>query len=243
MTLRALNAGGEAHPSNCRQVVRQLMDGNGWSLLQEQDLMTRVQELAGSVASPGELRRAALCHYSLVLYEACCQARDRARREQAYGELFRYLYRAAYNRWPDLAEDVTQRALVLVYEQIECCREPGAFLAFALYKLRHAFQQELRARGEASLTGLEDCREQATENTEPERGQQIRTLLAAIRRLPDERQRQAILYRFFAGLSDNEIATRLGITAGHLRVLRHRGLAALRRDQQLAGDLGWLNGE
>lgn len=202
--------------------------------------MLRVEGSVGNAAPAGELRRAALYHYTLVLYKACRQTEDRELREQAYGELFRYLYRAAHNRWPDLAEDVTQRALVLVYEQIERCRQPGAFLAFALYKLRHAWQQERPATG---MVGLEDGPDPVQDRTEPDRGRQIRALVSAIRRLPDERRRLAIFLKFFGGLTDEEIAARLGVTPGHVRVLRHRGLAELRGDRQLAGDFGWPDDE
>lgn len=81
-----------------------------------------------------------LQHYTAILYEACQQTKDRARREQGYQELHRYLYRAAYQRWPAVAQTGTQRALVLIYEQLDRCPDPRMFLAFALSKLREACQ-------------------------------------------------------------------------------------------------------
>jgi len=218
------------------------MESNDWSLLPEDELVNRAQDSAGSGASPGELRRAAINQYTLALYEACRQTEDPTRRERAYGELFRYLFRAAYNRWPDLAADVTQRALLLVHEQIERCRKPGAFLAFALFKLRHAFDLEKRLQRDARLFSLADVPEPKTGSGSLHRGWQIRALVEAIQRLPDERQRQAILLRFFAGLNDEEIAARLEITPGHVRVLRHRGMVQLRQDRRLAGDFDLPNG-
>jgi DNA-directed RNA polymerase specialized sigma24 family protein len=61
----------------------------------------------------------------------------------------------------------------------------------------------------------------------------LQVLVAAINRLPNEREQKVILGKFFEGLSDQEIAVRLGIKAGHVRKLRHTGLNRLRQDQQL----------
>jgi RNA polymerase sigma factor (sigma-70 family) len=207
-------------------------------LLQEDDLLERVW---GSVQPEGaavEVERLIKHHYTIALYHACWQTEDLDRRERGYCELFRFLFRAACNRWPELAEDATQRALVLVYEQIDRCQSPGTFLAFALNKLRHAFQQEQRARGrEQSLENVMG-RESAggagmTFSALLDQQEGCQALLDAIRRLSREDQQKAILLKFFAGLSDGEIGERLGITPGHVRVLRHRGLARLRKDQHL----------
>ena len=62
-------------------------------------------------------------------------------------------------------------------------------------------------------------------------------LLQAIERLPDSRQRSVVLWKFFGGLSDEDIGHRLDITSGHVRVLRHRGLDRLRGDAQLMAAL------
>ena len=52
-------------------------------------------------------------------------------------------------------------------------------------------------------------------------------LAAALPRLP-KRQRQAVTLRYLAGLTDNEVAEALGISAGSVKTHVHRGLAALR---------------
>jgi hypothetical protein len=70
---------------------------------------------------------------AVTLFDACRQTEDQKRCEQAYTELFRYLYRAAYNRWPDLAEDVTQHALLLVHQHIARCANPAAFRSFGCF--------------------------------------------------------------------------------------------------------------
>jgi len=176
-------------------------------------------------------------HYTTALYEACRQTQDPERRERGYEELYRLLYRVAYNRWPELAEDATQRALVLVYEQIDRCRNPVAFVAFALGKLRHAFQQEQRARGRELLLDEKVQHVARDERATPpdclEKQERLQALLDSITQLPDKHQQQAIILKYFAGLSDNEIGARLEFTANHVRVLRHRGLQRLRQDARL----------
>jgi len=217
----------------CLGVVQDLMARYGWRLLSADALVERVLNAASSAASPAELERLAKHHYTLVLYEACRQEEQLDRQEQGYYELFRFLFRVAHNRWPDLAEDVTQRALVLIYEQIDRCRSPGAFLAFALNKLRHAFQQEQRARDHSPPPEplAEDGVPSPSVSLDHQERAQV--LIVALHRLPDERQREVIVLKFFGGLSDEAMGYRLGITAGYVRVLRHRGIARLREDETL----------
>lgn len=224
----------------CRRIAQALVEENGWSLLSGAELAARVLHaypgLDATDRNP-ELRRLAQHQYTMALYQACRQDQDAALRERAYRELHGLLYRVATNRWSELAEDAAQRALVLVYEQIDRCRDPGAFVAFALFKLRHALKQEQRARGKelAVDDGLlaqvhADVAPPATQVDQHERCQ---TLLDAIGRLSNERERAAIAGRFLGGQSDAEIGERLDITAAHVRVLRHRGLRRLRNDEGL----------
>jgi RNA polymerase sigma factor (sigma-70 family) len=218
----------------CRPIVRALIAQYDWALPHEDELLAWVSDAIRGSALPTNLGKVA---YSVALYEACRQSEDVSRREGAYQELFRFLYRAAYNRWPALADDATQRALVLVYEQINRCRGPSTFLGFAFFKLRQAFTEEWRTRR----------RETPMEEVEPSNWREDRlavetrlnqeecmpALVDAIARLLDERQRKVLLLKFLDGLSDEEIGARLGIGAGHVRVLRYRSLIRLREDRRL----------
>lgn len=217
-----------------RHVVRALMAEYDWALPREDELVAWVLDSIGTEDPPAGLERAT---YSIALYEACRQTEDPDRREGAYEELFRFLYRAAYNRWPELAEDATQRALILVFEQIDRCQGPGTFLGFAFYKLLQAFKEEQRARGkEIAVDTIRPGSAESVQTTLGSRLDQedcLRTLVDTITHLPDERQQKAILLKYFGGLSDEEIGARLQITAGYVRVLRHRGLAQLREESRL----------
>lgn len=229
----------------CRAAVSTLMARGAWACVGEDELAERVWRAAGPDASPAAFVQLAKFHYSALLYAACLQTQDLRLRELAFGDLHRFLYRAAYNRWPELAEDAAQRALVLVYEQLDRCRAPGTFLAFALNKLRHAFQQEQRAReagqrgrrpGDVPIDDLADVladEEAGALEQGPLSAETTAALLQALERLPDSRQRSVVFWKFFGGLSDEEIGRQLGIRPGHVRVLRHRGLDRLRADPAL----------
>lgn len=223
----------------CAPVVRRLCEAYGWAILSEEALTARVLALAPPDAPPSALEQLARDQYNRALWEACREGADPERREAAYAELQRYLYRAAYNRRPELAEECVQRALELVFAQVERCREPGAFLTFALDKLRHALKEE-GARVERLAPadqGPEPCTAPDAVAVAAELHERAATLLAAVARLRDPRQRHVVLLKFYAGLDDQSIGDRLGITPNFVRVLRHRALTVLRADPALAA---WL---
>lgn len=59
-----------------------------------------------------------------------------------------------------------------------------------------------------------------------------REVLAALRRLPG-RQREVLVLRYYAGLSEAEIAATTGISRGAVKSTAHRALAALERALQI----------
>jgi RNA polymerase sigma-70 factor, ECF subfamily len=223
-----------AAEQDCRQMVRGLIARYRWSLIGEDELVAfGLGELADGV-QPASLEHHTISHYSLLLYAACRQSDDLERQSQAYRDLHAYLYRVACQRRPDLADDVTQRALLLIYQQIERCREPKAFLQFALFKLRHAYQQEQpnQAAPPLDIETVELADARAPQLTILVAQEGLRQLLLALRDLP-ESQRQVISMKFIEGLSDEEIGQRLGLSAGNVRVIRFRGLQRLRNDPRL----------
>lgn len=216
--------------SDCQRIVRALIKKFEWALLSEDDLVELVLD-SREMISPNNLERQIKHEYTIALYEACWQTEDLSRRERGYQELFRILFRVAYNRWPELAEDATQRALLLVYQQIERCRDPAAFLGFALYKLRQGFKEEQRTRDKTAVP-------KSLNIVTDQQGTQVGNdslpiLIEAIENLPNERQQKAILLKFFGGLSDRDIAARLEVSVANVRKLRHDGLVRLRQDKQL----------
>jgi RNA polymerase sigma factor (sigma-70 family) len=221
---------------DCRDAIRTLIAKYGWSLPPEDELVELVLQTLQREGAPGGLSQAIWCQYALALYEACRQTTNPDRRKRAYADLARYLYRAAYSRWPDIAEEVAHRALILIYEKLDACKVPGAFLTFTLWQARRAAQEIVRLRQkEVSLEGIaESGVDLALPSAEPPRFDQdcLRLLLDAMRRLP-ERERQVIVLKYVEGVSDEVISQRTGLSVGNIRVLRTRGIGRLRLDQRL----------
>jgi len=224
----------------CRATVCDMMVKYGWGLVSEGDLVDRVLRLVLESDTRSKLRTLVLQEYTLILYDACRQNSDDQRKEQAFAELYRFIYRTAIRKWPDMAEDLAQQALLLVYEQIENCRSPGAFLKFALFKLRQAETQHTRVlektriekQGDQDWQGYVE-RYTPSPHWQTTQREQLQILLEAISQIPDTRKREAIVLKYFMGLSDQEIAARMGITTNNVRVLRNRGIGRLKRDGDL----------
>lgn len=221
----------------CFHAVQALIARYGWTLLSTEELALSVSEALEAGAPTHSLEVLIKHQYTLALYAACRQSANHEQQARGFVDLHRYLYRAAFNRWPDSAEDVAQCALLLVYEQIERCHEPAAFLAFALYKLLQAAQHEHKGLTKTlsiELLGVElHAPDSAALTFQLDRHERLRALSDALQRLPDERQRQVLVLKYFAGLNDEAIAAQLNLSAGNVRVIRHRGLARLRKDRHL----------
>lgn len=215
--------------SLCRAAVRELTGRFKWQLLPEQEFVARS---AKTLAEKPALKPIQACQnvYSQVLYDAC---RDARQQEQAYRELHAYLYRIACCRRPDVVEDATQAALLLIFEQIDACRNPGAFLRFAQFKLLQAIKTSSTHLGRESELAPDDFSSQPPEEFEPP-DEKIDALWRCIRRIWETHPRahdqlQAVLWKYFDELSDEEIAERLNGTPAQVHVLRSRGMKRLRQ--------------
>lgn len=215
--------------SLCQVAVSRLAGDFNWRLLSEDEFVVRAVE---TLAEKPAMTPLQACQnvYSLVLYDAC---QDVRRQEQAYGELHYYLYRIACNRRSDLAEDATQEALVLIFEQIGTCRHPGAFLRFAQFKLLQAIKIADRRLGHEKETLVDDFPWTSSEGPMPN-DDQIEHLRDCIRQVWEKHPRaraqlRAVLWKYFDGQSDEEIAARLKKTPAQVHVLRSRGMKKLRQ--------------
>ena len=234
-----------AAETDCRRAVCALIERYDWRLLSETEWVERTLHSAPAGETPN-WEKLVWRQYATVLHQACRQTADSSRREQAYDELHNFLWQAACRYWPELADDAAQRALILVFQQLDKWDDHGAFLFFAYNKLRQAFKEEQRARGlkrsrrvtevaAADLSPGEMEREVEAEGQPPlaeslSQAERLLQLIEAILRLTNPHQQQTILWKFFEGVRDEEIAARLDITPGHVRALRSRGLTKLRHD-------------
>jgi RNA polymerase sigma-70 factor (ECF subfamily) len=166
----------------------------------------------------------------------------------AFGELYQRYARAIYNyvyyrtgNHHD-AEDLTARTFQQALAHINNYQDRGLPFSAWLYRIAHNLVanwhrdqsrravisiEELSATGSQSLAS-EPLRDgmQPLEALAEDREQRDR-LLAAIRRLPPERQ-QLLILKFVERLSNAEVAAIMGRTEGAVKSLYHRTLLALR---------------
>jgi RNA polymerase sigma-70 factor (sigma-E family) len=142
--------------------------------------------------------------------------------ERSFESLYRLAYRVAYRILGDRpeAEDVAQETLaraVLRWSRLEAGPE-GWISRVASNLAVDRYRRRARARRAPSgPTGVVD--ERLVERAD---------LVAALRSLP-RRQREVVVLRYLADLSEANVAAALGCSAGSVKTHASRGLAALRR--------------
>jgi len=128
------------------------------------------------------------------------------------------------------AEDVVQDAFSGLFRRWDRLAEPQKALAYVRSAVMNRCRSELRSR--ARLERRSDRNHRPLGPDSPEQaailGEEHRDVLAALRRLPD-RQREALILRFFMDLPESEIAATMGVSHGTVRSTTSRALAALAR--------------
>lgn len=116
-----------------------------------------------------------------------------------------------------IAEDVVQDAFVKLHRKWSSVRSPVPYLrATVMNNCRNEIRGRVRER-----KSRQRLREEVVELEADE-------VLDAIRQLP-ERQRAALVLRYYEDLSEADIARTLGVRPGTVKSLLHRGTAELRR--------------
>jgi len=124
------------------------------------------------------------------------------------------------------AEDVTQDAFVKAHLRWGRLRDPDKALAFLRSAVLNGARSRLRHRRVVERNRSSAGRLGESAETSFMAVEDHRWMLVALRALPD-RQRECLALRYYLGLSESEIATTLGISAGSVKTHVHRGLAAL----------------
>src|ERR1700742_4728330 len=148
---------------------------------------------------------------------------------QLYSSHYRSLVRLAglLVRDEPTAEDVVQECFIAVHGRWHRLREEGKALAYLKQAVINRSRSVLRHRVVA------DRYEPKPEPAPPsaEHGAiallERTAVISALRALP-HRQRQAIVLRFYADLSEAQIAELMGISKGAVKSHTARGMAALR---------------
>ncbi len=129
-----------------------------------------------------------------------------------------------------IAEDLVQEAFVKIAGRLGHLRDPSAFQAYLRRTVINLTRMHFRKQ-KTERTYLE--REANLRRPEePERDVEVSAAMReALLRLP-ERQRAAIVLRFYEDLSDTATGAILSCPAGTVRSLVSRGMETLRREVQ-----------
>lgn len=222
-----------------------VLSRHDWRLLDKFAVAAQVATRWERLSAPTQVEAERACQqvYAQHLYAT---VQDVTHREVAYRELHAYLYRIALRQRPELAEDAAQEAILLVYEKLATCRDPSAFLKFAIYQLLTAFHRLTPSQREFSLEGWYEVSGDEAESQwrvaeapalevqaaeRDEAIQLLRWLHAVITANPRARnQILAVALKYLEGLEEEEIAEMLGTSVANVYVLRNRGLAKLRQE-------------
>ncbi|MFI7617092.1 RNA polymerase sigma factor [Nonomuraea terrae] len=134
----------------------------------------------------------------------------------------------------DEAEDVVQEAFVKAYRHLATFRRDAPFRPWLLRIVANETHNLTRARGRRSDLTLRLGATAAPAAPDDPESAALSTdrrtrLLAAVRALPD-RERQAVVCRYFLQLSEAETAQVLDRPVGSVKSSTHRGLARLREE-------------
>ena len=124
------------------------------------------------------------------------------------------------------AEELVQDTLVRLYPKWHRVAAADAPLAYVRRALANGFING-RRRASRREVSVEDVPDRATEWGADDRLAVHDEVWAMLHTLP-ERQRAALVLRYFADLPDDAVAAALGCRPGTVRSLISRGLAALR---------------
>jgi RNA polymerase sigma-70 factor (sigma-E family) len=126
-----------------------------------------------------------------------------------------------------VAEELVQEAFVSLHRRWDSLADPAAAHGYlrttvinnARSALRHrGVEERYRQPGPPDPAGPEERAVQATEDAR---------VLTALRTL-SRRQQEVLVLRYYADLSEQDIARTLGLTKGAVKSHAHRGLAALK---------------
>jgi RNA polymerase sigma-70 factor (sigma-E family) len=144
--------------------------------------------------------------------------------ERHYDEALRWATAIAQN--PDAAADIVQEAFVRIFSRLRPLRDPSAFPGYLRRTIVNTATSRWRSESRDRLRA--ERNEQLATPMAPECDADPR-LLAAVERLP-QRQRLAIILRYWLDWSERDIAAALGCRPGTVKSLTSRALTTLRTE-------------
>ncbi len=152
--------------------------------------------------------------------------------DQAFTQLImsykEYLYRTAwlYCKDQEVALEAVQECVARSYEKIVTLREPALFRTWLTRILLNAVTDQYRKQ--SRLIYLEEQPEQAAREEHISQEEKM-DLHAAVERLP-EKQRVAVILKYFQDLKISEISAIMEIPEGSVKAYLHQARKRLRED-------------
>jgi len=250
------------------KVISQELAKHAWRLAEPQDefcaaVRNELRALGSELAKaqPEQVTRSVKRCYARVLHTAC-GARDAKAYPRAYSELHAYLL--AHARYlipeqPEIAQDLTQQALIEILEHYGDCKHADRFLGWCKQILvnQHLARLRKQVRTHKTTKGKQYAKreislEELTENAEGEpeprltarelfarlddvtqktlREPMLEALAQTLREcLKKERRVRVIIELFFYDKTFSQLAQELGLTALNIQVIKSRALELLRQ--------------
>jgi RNA polymerase sigma-70 factor (sigma-E family) len=129
---------------------------------------------------------------------------------------------------PSVAEEIVQDAFIALHRRWDRLADPAAAPGYLRASVVNGARSAIRHR-----VVVERSRQPGPPDPVDPADRAVRVaedaeVLAALRALP-QRQREVLVLRYYSDLSEQDIATALGISRGAVKSHAHRGLGTLRR--------------
>jgi RNA polymerase sigma-70 factor (sigma-E family) len=150
--------------------------------------------------------------------------------EQLYAQHAHGLCRLAVLLLEDqgAAEEIVQEAFLGLHARSTGLRDPDAALAYVRSAVLNGARSRLR-RVRVARRHVHQVVPEPSAESGAVLAEDHREVLAALRALPP-RQREAVVLRYWAGLSEAQIAAAMGVSAGSVKTHTSRAMSALTRD-------------
>lgn len=126
----------------------------------------------------------------------------------------------------EAAEEIVQDAFVRLHASLDRIEDPGRRVAYLRSIVMNLARDRLRHRGVVRRHAPRPEPPGAGADASTVRHEDAREVIEALGRLP-ERQREALVLRFYADCSPAEIAEAMGISGGAVKSHLHRAMKAM----------------
>lgn len=160
--------------------------------------------------------------------------------KEAFGKLYEVYYLPVFRyihfriKKKEDTQDLVQTVFIKIYKSIDKYQERGQPLSYFFTVARNTVIDYLRKKKELNLYENVDIEGQDKDNPESfAQGNEERKIVSEAIQTLNGDQREVILLKFMAGLSNSEIAKQIGKSEDAVRQIQHRALKVLKEKLKL----------